>query len=142
MFGAGLGLLLAFLGLRALRTFIPASISQVETINIDARVLIFTALVAVVTGIAFGLAPAIHGSHLNLNDTLKEGGRDSGGGSKGNRARSLLVIGEVAVSFVLLIGAGLLINSFFHLRNFDPGISCRSPADDESRSFGGEISRP
>jgi hypothetical protein len=50
----------------------------------------------VVTGIAFGLAPAIQGSHLNLNDTLKEGGRDSAGGSKGNRARSLLVIGEVA----------------------------------------------
>ena len=121
MFGAGLGLLLAFLGLRALRTFIPASISQAETINIDARVLIFTALIAVVTGIAFGLAPAIQGSHLNLNDTLKEGGRDSSGGSKGNRARSLLVIGEVAISFVLLIGAGLLINSFFHLRNLDPG---------------------
>jgi len=119
-FTAGL-LLLAFLGLRALGTFIPASISQVETINIDARVLIFTALIAVITGIAFGLAPAIHGSHLNLNDTLKEGGRDSAGGSKGNRARSLLVIGEVAVSFVLLIGAGLLINSFFHLRNLDPG---------------------
>src|SRR5881275_735504 len=58
--GAGLGLLLGFLGLRALGTFIPASISQVETINIDAKVLIFTALVAVVTGIAFGLAPAIH----------------------------------------------------------------------------------
>jgi len=121
IFGAGLGLLLAFFGLRALRTFIPASISQVETINIDARVLIFTVLVAVVTGIAFGLAPAIHGSHLNLNDTLKEGGRDSAGGGKGNRARGLLVIGEVAVSFVLLIGAGLLINSFFHLRNLDPG---------------------
>src|SRR5213595_2966543 len=120
-FGAGLGLLLAMFGLRALRTFIPASISQVETINIDARVLIFTALVAVVTGIAFGLAPAIQGSNVNLNDTLKEGGRDSAGGSKGNRARSLLVIGEVAVSFVLLIGAGLLINSFFHLRNLDPG---------------------
>jgi putative ABC transport system permease protein len=121
MFGAGLGLVLAFFGLSALRTFIPASISQVEPINIDTRVLIFTALIAMVTGIAFGLAPAIHGSHLNLNDTLKEGGRDSAGGSKGNRARSLLVIGEVAVSFVLLIGAGLLINSFFHLRNLDPG---------------------
>ena len=121
MFGAGLGLLLAFFGLRALRTFIPPSISHVETINIDARVLIFTVLVAVVTGIAFGLAPAIHGSHLNLNDTLKDGGRDSAGSGKGNRARGLLVIGEVAVSFVLLIGAGLLINSFFHLRNLDPG---------------------
>jgi putative ABC transport system permease protein len=121
VFGAALGLLLALGGIHVLKTFIPVTIWQVQTISIDARVLIFTALVAVVTGIAFGLAPAIHGSHLNLNDTLKEGGPDSGGGSKGNRVRGLLVIGEVAVSFVLLIGAGLLINSFFHLRNLDPG---------------------
>ncbi len=92
-----------------------------ETITIDGRVLIFTAFVALVTGIAFGLVPAIQGSHFNLNDTLKEGGRGSGGGSKGNRIRGLLVIGKVAVSFVLLIGAGLLINSFLHLRNLDPG---------------------
>src|SRR5215468_1259921 len=120
IFGAGLGLLLAFAGIRILGTFVPSSISQVQTINIDATVLIFTAWVAVLTGIAFGLAPAIQGSHLNLNDTLKEGGRDSAGG-RGNRARGLLVIGEVAVSFVLLVGAGLLINSFFHLRNLDPG---------------------
>ena len=121
VFGAGLGLLLALGGIRILKTFIPATLSQVQTINIDARVLIFTALVAVVTGIGFGLAPALQASHLNLNDTLKEGGRDAGGGSKGNRLRGLLVIGEVAVSFVLLIGAGLLINSFFHLRNLQPG---------------------
>ena len=121
MFGAGLGLLLAVGGIRILKTFIPATLAQVQTINIDARVLIFTALVAVVTGIGFGLAPALQASHLNLNDTLKEGGRDAGGGSKGNRLRGLLVIGEVAVSFVLLIGAGLLINSFFHLRNLEPG---------------------
>jgi putative ABC transport system permease protein len=121
LFGAGLGLLLALAGIRILKTFIPSTIPQVDAIHIDARVLIFTVLVAVVTGIAFGLAPAIHGSHLNLNDTLKEGGRDSSGGRKGNRARSILVIGEVAVSFVLLVGAGLLINSFLHLRNLDPG---------------------
>jgi len=121
VFGAGLGLLLALGGFRILKTFIPATISQVQTINIDARVLIFTAFIAVVTGIAFGLAPALQTSHLNLNDTLKEGGRDADGGSKGNRLRGLLVIGEVAVSFVLLIGAGLLINSFFHLRKLEPG---------------------
>ena len=121
MFGAGLGLLLALGGIRILKTFIPATISQVQTINIDARVLIFTGLVAILTGIGFGLAPALQASHLNLNDTLKEGGRDAGGGRKGNRLRDLLVIGEVAVSFVLLIGAGLLINSFFHLRNLEPG---------------------
>jgi putative ABC transport system permease protein len=121
LFGAALGLLLALAGIRVLRTFIPVTIAQVETITIDGTVLVFTLFVALVTGIAFGLVPAIQGSHFNLNDTLKEGGRDSGGGSKGNRIRSLLVIGEVAVSFVLLIGAGLLINSFFHLRSLDPG---------------------
>ena len=121
MFGAGFGLLLAFAGIRTLRTFIPSSISQIQAISIDSTVLIFTALVAVLTGIAFGLAPAIHGSHLNLNDTLKESARDSAGGVKGHRARGLLVIGEVAISFVLLIGAGLLINSFLHLRKLDPG---------------------
>ena len=121
MFGAGLGLLLALAGIRILGTFIPSSISQVQGISIDGTVLIFTGLVAVLTGIAFGLAPAIQGSHLNLNDTLKESGRDSAGGVKGHRARGLLVIGEVAISFVLLIGAGLLINSFLHLRKLDPG---------------------
>jgi len=121
MFGAGFGLLLALAGIRALKTMIPATTSQVQTINIDARVLIFTAVVTMLTGIAFGLAPAIQGSHLDLNNTLKEGGRDSAGSSKGNRARGILVIGEVAVSFVLLIGAGLLINSFVHLRNLHPG---------------------
>ena len=121
MLGAGLGLLLAFAGIRILGTFIPPGISQIQTISIDGTVLIFTALVAALTGIAFGLAPAIHGSHLNLNDTLKESGRDSAGGVKGHRARGLLVIGEVAISFVLLIGAGLLINSSLHLRNLDPG---------------------
>jgi putative ABC transport system permease protein len=121
LFGAGLGLLLALAGTQVLKTFIPVTIAQVGTITIDTRVLVFTLIVAVVTGIAFGLVPAIQGSHFNLNDTLKEGGRDSTGGGKGNQIRGLLVIVEVAVSFVLLIGAGLLINSFFHLRNLDPG---------------------
>jgi predicted permease len=121
LFGAGLGLLLALAGIRVLKTFIPVSIAQVDAITIDGTVLVFTVLVAVLTGIAFGLVPAIQGSHFNLNDTLKESGRDSSGGGKGNRIRGLLVIGEVAVSFVLLIGAGLLINSFLHLRNLDPG---------------------
>lgn len=119
--GAGLGLLLALAGIHILRAFIPVSITQVETITINGTVLVFTLFIAFATGIAFGLVPAIQGSHFNLNDTLKEGGRDPGGGRKGNRIRGLLVIGEVAVSFVLLIGAGLLINSFLHLRNLDPG---------------------
>jgi putative ABC transport system permease protein len=104
-----------------LKRFIPATISQTHPISIDGKVLLFTALIALVTGIVFGLAPAAYASHSNLNDSLKEGGRDSVASRKGNRIRGLLVIAEVAVSFILLIGAGLLINSFLHLRNLDPG---------------------
>jgi predicted permease len=119
--GGGVGLMFAFAGLRILTAFIPATISQPELIGIDGKVLVFTALVAVVTGLIFGLAPAAQASNFSLNETLKEGGRDAAGGSKGVRLRGLLVIAEVAVSFVLLIGAGLLISSFVHLRNLDPG---------------------
>ncbi len=119
--GGAVGLLLSIAGLRVLKTFIPDTISQAQAISIDAKVLVFTGLVALVTGIIFGLAPAMQVSHLDINDTLKEGGRDAAGGTRGNRIRALLVIGEIAVSFVLLMGAGLLINSFMHLRNLHPG---------------------
>jgi putative ABC transport system permease protein len=121
MLGAAAGLIFAVAGLRILKTFIPDMISQAGSIGIDAKVLIFTALVAVITGLIFGLAPAAQAFNFNLNETLNEGGREGAGGSKGARLRGLLVIAEVAVSFVLLIGAGLLINSFIHLRNLDPG---------------------
>src|SRR6266576_1887612 len=119
--GGGIGLLLAVVGLSVLKRFIPPNISQAQAITIDAKVLIFTVLVSLVTGLIFGLAPATQAANFNLNDTLKESGRDSAAGSRGNRIRGLLVISEVAVSFILLIGAGLLINSFLHLRNVDPG---------------------
>jgi predicted permease len=119
--GGAVGLFLAFIGLDLLKQFIPDGITQRDAIAIDGRVFGFTALVAIVTGFVFGLVPAAQASHFSLNEALKEGGRDSVGGGKGVRLRGLLVITEVAVSFVLLIGAGLLINSFFHLRNLDPG---------------------
>src|SRR5437762_3413174 len=123
LLGGGFGLLLAFAGTRVLKTFVPETVLQSQTINIDAKVVVFTALIALATGIVFGFAPAMHASHSNLNESSKEGGRDSAAGRKGNRLRGLLVIGEVAVSFILLIGAGLLINSFMHLRTLDPGFS-------------------
>ncbi|HJT81213.1 MAG TPA: ABC transporter permease, partial [Chthoniobacterales bacterium] len=119
--GGGVGLLISLAGLTLLKRFIPPNISQAQAITIDAKVLIFTVLVSLVTGLIFGLAPALQAAHFNLNDTLKESGRDSAAGSRGNRIRGLLVISEVAVSFILLIGAGLLINSFVRLRNVDPG---------------------
>src|SRR2546430_7840684 len=95
LLGGGFGLLLALAGIRVLKTFIPATISQTQTINIDGKVLVFTALLALLTGIVFGLAPAMHASHSNLNHSLKEGGRDSAIGKKGNRLRDLLVVGEI-----------------------------------------------
>jgi len=119
--GGVVGLLFSLAGIRILKGFIPDTISQVQAIDLDAKVLFFTLLVSLATGLIFGLAPATQASNFNLNETLKEGGRDSGASVRGNRIRALLVMGEVAVSFVLLIGAGLLINSFLHLRTLDPG---------------------
>ena len=121
MLGGVVGLGFAYAGLQILTRFVPADVAHADTIAIDGKVLVFTLLIALVTGLVFGLAPASQASHFNLNDTLKEGGRDSGSGPRGKRLRSALVIAEVAVSFILLIGAGLLINSFMHLRNLDPG---------------------
>ena len=119
--GGGIGLLLSLWGVSLLQTFIPENISQVKAVAIDGKVLLFTLLVSLLTGLIFGLAPATQASNFNLNETLKEGGRDSAAGSRGNRIRGLLVVSEVALSLLLLIGAGLLINSFLRLRNVDPG---------------------
>lgn len=121
LLGGAVGLLFAYAGLQVLTRFIPPDVAHAEGIAIDGKVLGFTLIIAIVTGLIFGLAPASQASHFNLNDTLKEGGRDAGAGVRGKRLRSTLVIAEVAVSFILLIGAGLLINSFMHLRNLDPG---------------------
>ncbi len=119
--GGGVGLLLSLWGVNLIKAFIPENISQAQAVMIDAKVLGFTLLVSLLTGLIFGLVPATQASKLNLNETLKEGGRDSAAGSRGNRIRGLLVVAEVAISLVLLIGAGLLINSFLRLRNVDPG---------------------
>ncbi|HEY0368166.1 MAG TPA: ABC transporter permease, partial [Chthoniobacterales bacterium] len=121
LLGGIVGLGLAYAGLRILTGFIPPDVAPADAIAVDAKVLLFTLSVALLTGLIFGLAPATQASHFNLNDTLKEGGRDSGAGARGKKLRSTLVIVEVALSFILLIGAGLLINSFMHLRNLDPG---------------------
>lgn len=119
--GGGLGLLLSVVGIRLLTAFIPPNIPQIKAISLDARVLIFTVFISLLTGLIFGLIPAIQSSMFNPNEVLKEGGRNSASGNRGNRVRALLIIAEVAVSLILLIGAGLLINSFLRLRNIDPG---------------------
>jgi predicted permease len=120
-FGGGVGLLMSLWGISLLKAFIPQNISQVQAVTVDARVLGFTLLVSLLTGMIFGLAPMTQASKVDLNETLKEGGRDSAAGSRGNRIRGMLVVAEVAVSLILLIGAGLLINSFMRLSHIDPG---------------------
>ena len=120
MLGGVAGLLLAVAGLKLLTAIIPPNIPQIKNTSIDPRVLGFTILVSLLTGLIFGLAPAIQWSSLSPNETLKEGGRDPVAG-RGNRFRGSLIVAEVAISLVLLIGAGLLINSFLRLRNVDPG---------------------
>ena len=119
--GGILGLAIAFAGLMLLRSFIPENISQAREIALDLKVLGFTLGVSLLTGFIFGLAPAIQALRMNQSETLKEGGRDSVTGRSGKRLRGLLVTAEVAISLVLLIAAGLLINSFLRLRNIDPG---------------------
>ena len=119
--GGVVGLMIAYVGLVLLRAFIPENVSQAREIAIDFKVLGFTFLVSVLTGVIFGLAPAIQAVRFNQAETLKEGGREPATGGSGKRLRSLLVMAEVAISLVLLIGAGLLINSFLRLRNVDPG---------------------
>jgi putative ABC transport system permease protein len=119
--GGLVGLGIAYGGLILLKAFIPENISQAREISMDLKVLGFTFLVSIATGLIFGLAPAVQAARSNQVDTLKEGGRDAATGGSGKRLRSVLVTAEVAISLVLLIGAGLLINSFLRLRNVDPG---------------------
>ena len=118
--GGGLGLLLAMWGTDALVAAIPQTIPRAENIGIDATVLVFTLAVSVVTGIAFGLFPALQASKPSLNELLKEGGRGSTGSR--HRVRGVLVVSEVALALVLLIGAGLMIRSILSLRSVQPGL--------------------
>jgi putative ABC transport system permease protein len=119
--GGALGLLLAMWGVDLLVAASPTDLPRVKEIGLDAQVLGFTALISILTGLLFGLAPALQSTKLELNESLKEGGRGSTDGLRRNRVRSLLVISEVALSLVLLVGAGLMIRSFVYLLNLSPG---------------------
>lgn len=118
--GGGLGLMMAFWGVRVIGQWSGASLPSMHGIGIDAWVLAFTLGVSVITGLAFGLAPAVQAWRTDVNAALKEEGRGDTGGRR-NRLRHLLVVSEVAVALVLLIGAGLLIKSFSRLMEVNPG---------------------
>ena len=120
--GGVLGLLLASWGVELLLAFIPENIPRVRELQMDAKVFAFTIGISLLSGIVFGLAPAIQSSRLNLNSSLKEGGR-SGEGVGKRRMRSALVVAEIALSLVLLIGAGLMIKSFAALQKVNVGFN-------------------
>jgi len=122
--GAG-GVAIALAALQVVRTINPGNIPRLEDIRIDGGVLAFTFLVSIATGMLFGLAPALRAARLDLNSSLKSGGRSSQGSGgfrfARHRLRSLLVVSEVAVSLILLTGAGLLVRSFVRLAAVPPG---------------------
>jgi putative ABC transport system permease protein len=119
--GGVLGILLAYWGMDLIVALSPESLARVAETQLDGRVLAFTAIVSLVTGIAFGLAPALLISKTNLAESLKEGRRGATASAQTNRTRSVLVVAEVALALVLLVGAGLLINSFVRLQQVAPG---------------------
>ena len=128
--GAAVGVLLAELGIHALLAFSPGNIPRINDPEfatsaismLDWRILAFSLGISLLTGVLFGLFPAIQVSRLDVNTTLKESGGRSGSGLKHNRVRGLLVIGEIALAMVLLAGAALMIRTFAGLRSVKPGL--------------------
>src|SRR4030095_13761789 len=118
-------LLLAFWGVGALGHLTAVNLPRIQEIGVDLRGLGFALLVTLVVGLAFGLAPALQVSRPALNDMLKDGARTSGPGPR-SYLRGGLIVAEVALSLVLLIGAGLLLNSFVRLSNVQPGVDPRN----------------
>jgi putative ABC transport system permease protein len=121
--GGGVGLLLAFWGVDLVTALAPPDVPRIAEVKIDFRVLGFATVASVVTAVLVGLIPALHASKVNLNESLKEGGRSSTEGARGGRIRSALVVSEVVLSLVLLAGAGLMVRSFMRLQQVDPGFN-------------------
>jgi predicted permease len=129
LFGGALGIFICGFSVKWIHILGTKSIPRLQEVGIDGRVLVFTLTLSVLSGILFGLAPALRVSRLDLNSTLKDSSRGSSGASalwgRGNNLRRLLVVSELALSVVLLIGAGLLLRSFARLEKVSPGFNPR-----------------
>ena len=119
--GGGLGLALAFIGVKALVALLPADFPRAQDIHVSAPVLAFTILVTVATGILFGLAPAFQATRADPREGLQKGGRTTIGSGRQSRLRDALVVAEVSLACVLLIGAGLMLRSLLNQLHLDPG---------------------
>jgi putative ABC transport system permease protein len=123
LLGGGLGVLLAAWGIDALLALAPDDLPRINEVAIDRYALLFTFSVTIITGIAFGLAPALQASKPDLNENLKDTGRGTTAGRRRQRVRSALVVVEVALALVLLVGGGLMLRSFVKLMQVDPGFN-------------------
>jgi putative ABC transport system permease protein len=121
--GGVVGLLLAKWGTDLLLTLAPSDLPRMGNVSIDGRALAFTVAITFLTALIFGLVPALQASKPNLNETMKDAGRGSTEGGRRKLIRSTLVVLEVASALVLLVGAGLLIKSFWRLQKVDPGFN-------------------
>jgi putative ABC transport system permease protein len=121
MAGGGLGVLLASWGVNVLLAISPTDLPRLAEVGINFQVLAFTCAIALLTGVLFGLFPALRASKTNLTQALKDGSRSLAGGGSSQRLRSAIVVTEIALSLVLLVGAGLLLRSFVKLTKVDPG---------------------
>jgi putative ABC transport system permease protein len=119
--GGALGVLLAAWGVDLLLKVMPREILRLDLVGVDARVLLFTLALSVFTGLVFGFVPALQASRADLRETLKEAGRTAGASALRQRFRRLLVVAQVAMAVVLVVGAALLVKSFWRLRQVDPG---------------------
>jgi len=119
--GGALGLLVAFWGLAGIVRLLPADFPRLNEINMDWRVLAFTFVASVLTGILFGLVPALQISRPDVQETIRETGRGTSGSLRQSRFRQALIVAEVALCVVLLAGAGLLFRSFLHLQSVNTG---------------------
>jgi putative ABC transport system permease protein len=121
LLGGGLGWLLASNGLDLIVALTPGNLPRLDEVNLDLRVLGFTTLITLLSGLLFGLAPALQATKVDLLTALKEGGRNLSEGFGRRRLRNMLVVSQVALALVLLVGAGLMVRSFLQLQRVDPG---------------------
>jgi putative ABC transport system permease protein len=121
--GGAVGLLLAKLGMSLLLNLAPQNLPRMSGVSLDGRALLFTAAITLLTALIFGLVPALQSSRPNLSETMKDAGRGSTEGGQRPLIRNILVVLEVASALMLLVGAGLLIKSFWQLQKVDPGFN-------------------
>ncbi len=121
LIGGGLGLAMAVGGVKALVSLLPADFPRVHEIHVSTPVFLFTFLITALTGILFGLVPAIQASRIDPKRGLHEGGRSATGGGRSSRLRNILVVSEVSLACVLLVGAGLMLRSLLNQLHLDPG---------------------